>query len=227
MSEILDELFEMKDDVYRDFSASLMPTVDKERVIGVRTPNLRKYAKDIKGSEKATLFLQELPHCYYEENNLHAFLIEQIKDFDECIKALDKFLPFVDNWATCDSMTPKVLKTQPQKLIKKAKEWMSSDKTYVVRYGIGIMMKYFLGDNFDEKYLSIVANVKSDEYYIKMMIAWYFATALAKHYDVAIKYFTSPVLEPWTHNRAIQKAVESFRVSKEQKEYLKTLKIRK
>jgi 3-methyladenine DNA glycosylase AlkD len=227
MSKILDELFEMKDDVYRDFSASLMPTVDKERVIGVRTPNLRKYAKDIKGSEKATLFLQELPHCYYEENNLHAFLIEQIKDFDECIKALDKFLPFVDNWATCDCMTPKVLKTQPQKLLKKAQEWMTSDKTYVVRYGIGIMMKYFLGDNFDEKYLSIVANVKSDEYYIKMMIAWYFATALAKHYDVAIKYFTSPVLEPWTHNKAIQKAVESFRISKEQKEYLKTLKIRK
>lgn len=227
MSEIISELFKMQDVLYRDFCASLMPTVDKARVIGVRTPDLRKYAKRINGSESATLFLNKLPHYYYEENNLHAFLIEQIKDFDECISALDKFLPFVDNWATCDCTSPKILKTQPQKLLKKAKEWMKSDEVYTVRYGIGVMMKYFLGDNFDEEYLNLVASVKSDEYYIKMMVAWYFATALAHNYDSAVKFFTSPTLDEWTHNKAIQKAVESFRVSKEQKEYLKTLKIRK
>lgn len=219
-------LFEMQDLKYRDFHSKLMPTVDKEKIIGVRTPELRKFAKELSKKEEAKDFLKILPHKYYEEDNLHAFLIEQIKDFDECVSALDNFLLYVDNWATCDMMTPKVFKKNTDKLLPKINEWLISDYTYEVRFAIGMLMKFYLDENFDEKYLKLVAGVKSDEYYINMMIAWYFATALAKQWDKALPYIENRILDKWTHNKAIQKAVESYRITEEQKEYLKTLKVK-
>lgn len=219
-------LFEMQDLSYRDFHSKLMPTVDKEKIIGVRVPELRKFAKEFAKTEEAKDFLKILPHKYYEEDNLHAFLIEQIKDFDECVSALDDFLLYVDNWATCDMMTPKVFKKNTDELLPKINEWLISDYTYEVRFAIGMLMKLYLDENFDEKYLKLVAGVKSDEYYINMMIAWYFATALAKQREKTLPYIENRALDKWTHNKAIQKAVESYRITKEQKEYLKTLKIK-
>lgn len=220
------QLFEMQDLKYRDFHSKLMPTVDKAKIIGVRTPELRKFAKEFGKTEEAKEFLKILPHKYYEEDNIHAFLIEQIKDFDECISALDSFLLYVDNWATCDMMTPKVFKKNTDKLLPKINEWLISDYTYQVRFAIGMLMKFYLDENFDEKYLKLVASVKSEEYYINMMIAWYFATALAKQWEKALPYIENKVLDKWTHNKAIQKAVESYRITTEQKEYLKTLKFK-
>lgn len=219
-------LFEMQDLAYRDFHSKLMPTVDKEKIIGVRVPELRKFAKEFAKAEEAKDFLKILPHKYYEEDNLHAFLIEQIKGFDECISALDNFLLHVDNWATCDMMTPKVFKKNTDNLLPKISEWLISDYTYEVRFAIGMLMKFYLDDNFDEKYLKLVAGVKSDEYYINMMIAWYFATALAKQWEKTLPYIENKVLDIWTHNKTIQKSVESYRITKEQKEYLKKLKIK-
>lgn len=222
-NKIISDLFNMADEKYRDFSASLMPNVAKERVLGVRVPVLRRYAKVLSDYDN---FLNELPHTYFEENNLHAFLIERERDFEKCIQKLDAFLPFVDNWATCDSMKPPVLKTQPQKLLSFVKRWIESKDTYTVRYGINILMTYYLDENFDESYPEWVAWVSSDEYYINMMRAWYFATALAKQYDTVLPYIENRKLDVWTHNKTIQKAVESFRVSPQQKEYLKTLRIK-
>lgn len=219
-------LFEMQDLKYRDFHSKLMPTVDKEKIIGVRVPQLRKFAREFGKTEEAKDFLKILPHKYYEEDNIHAFLIEQIKDFDECISALDNFLLCVDNWATCDMMTPKVFKKNTDKLLPKINEWLISDYAYEVRFAIGMLMKFYLDENFDEKYLELVASVKSEEYYINMMIAWYFATALAKQWDKTLPYIENKVLDKWTHNKAIQKAVESYRITDEQKKYLKTLKIK-
>lgn len=219
-------LFEMQDLGYRDFHSKLMPTVPKDKIIGVRVPQLRKFAKEFGKTEDAKEFLKILPHKYYEEDNIHAFLIEQIKDFDECISALDDFLLYVDNWATCDMMTPKVFKKNTDKLLPKIEEWLISDYTYQVRFAIGMLMKFYLDENFDEKYLKLVASVKSEEYYINMMIAWYFATALAKQWDKTLPYIQNKNLDKWTHNKAIQKAVESYRVTDKQKEYLKTLKIK-
>lgn len=219
-------LFEMQDLAYRDFHSKLMPTVEKEKIIGVRVPELRKFAKELGKKEEAKDFLKILPHKYYEEDNIHAFLIEQIKDFDECISVLDNFLLYVDNWATCDMMTPKVFKKNTDRLLPKINEWLISDYIYEVRFAIGMLLKFYLDENFDEKYLSLVASVKSDEYYINMMIAWYFATALAKQWDKTLPYIENKVLDKWTHNKAIQKSVESYRITKEQKEYLKTLKIK-
>ncbi len=219
-------LFELQDLGYRDFHSKLMPTVPKEKIIGVRVPQLRKFAKEFAKTEDSKDFLKILPHKYYEEDNLHAFLIEQIKDFDECISALDDFLLYVDNWATCDMMTPKVFKNNTEKLLSKIEEWLISDYTYQVRFAMGMLMKFYLDENFDEKYLKLAASVKSDEYYIKMMIAWYFATALAKQWEKTVSYIENKVLDKWTHNKTIQKAVESYRITKEQKEYLKQLKIK-
>ncbi len=219
-------LFELQDLAYRDFHSRLMPTVPKEKIIGVRVPELRKFAKEFAKTEDSKEFLKILPHKYYEEDNLHAFLIEQIKDFDECISALDDFLLCVDNWATCDMMSPRIFKKNTEKLLPKIEEWLISDYTYQVRFAIGMLMKFYLDENFDERYLSLVASVKSDEYYINMMIAWYFATALAKQWEKALPYIENKVLDKWTHNKAIQKAVESYRITEEQKEYLKTLKIK-
>lgn len=211
----------MGEEEYRDFSSNLMPTVDKNKVIGIRTPILRKYAKSLENYEG---FLTELPHKYFEENNLHAFLIEREKDFDKCIQKLDAFLPYVDNWATCDSMKPKVLKKEPEKLLNHIKRWINSKDVYAIRYAINLLMSFYLDDNFDESYLTLVANVKSGEYYINMMRAWYFATALAKRYNETVLYIKKQVLDMWTHNKTIQKAIESRRISIKQKQYLKTLK---
>lgn len=219
-------LFELQDLEYRDFHAKLMPTVDKEKVIGVRTPALRKFAREFGKSEEAGEFMKVLPHDYYEENNLHGFLIEGIKDYEQCICALDAFLPYVDNWATCDMMAPKVFKKHLPELEHKIDEWMASEHAYTVRYGIGMLMRFYLDEGFRVEYLAKAAAVESEEYYVKMMIAWYFATALAKQYETALPFIEERRLEKWTHNKAIQKAVESSRITAEQKKYLRTWKIK-
>jgi len=214
-------LLSMENEEYREFSSKLMPTIEKSKVIGIRIPLLRKFAKSLENYEE---FLSDLPHRYFEENNLHAFLIEREDNFDRCIEKLNIFLPYVDNWATCDSLKPKVLRKEPKKLLEYIKIWLKSKNVYTVRYGINLLMSFYLDENFDRKYLMLVANVKSDEYYINMMRAWYFATALAKQYEQTLPYIETKVLDVWTHNKTIQKATESLRVSKQQKEYLKTLK---
>ncbi len=213
----------MGEEQYKEFSSKLMPTVPKETVIGIRTPILRKYAKSLKDYDG---FLESLPHKYYEENNLHAFLIEREVDFCECIKKLDAFLPYVDNWATCDSMKPKVLKKEPEKLLIHVKRWSNSKHIYTVRYAINLLMSYYLDEFFKKDFLHLVANIKSDEYYINMMRAWYFATALAKQYEETVPYLENRLLDSWTHQKTIQKAVESYRITKEKKDYLKTLRIK-
>ena len=221
---IREELFALQDLKYKEFHKRLIPTIDENTIIGVRIPALRALVKEFSATEEAAEFMKELPHPYYEENNVHAFLIEKIKGYDTCIRELDKFLPYVDNWATCDSMAPKVLKKHLPELMDKIKEWLASDQIYTVRYGIGLLMKFYLDEAFEEKYLQMVADVQSEEYYINMMIAWYFATALAKHYEKALSYLEEQKLDVWTHNKTIQKAVESHRITPEQKAYLKTLK---
>ena len=223
MTEIQAHLFAMQDEGYRAFQCRLMPTVDAETVIGVRTPQLRKYAKTIANSSVAKPFLQALPHRYYEENNLHAFLIEEIKEFDTCVEALNTFLPYVDNWATCDSMNPKILGKHKAELLAVIENWLSSLDTYTVRFGIKLLMTWFLDADFLPEYLQKVATVNSEEYYIKMMISWYFATALAKQYELTLPYLQEHRLSPWIHAKTIQKATESYRLTKEQKLYLKTL----
>lgn len=214
----------MQDSGYRDFHSRLMPTIDKNTVIGVRVPELRKFAKSIYGTPEAEAFLQKLPHTYYEEKNLHSFLIEMNKDYDKTLCLLEAFLPYIDNWATCDMLTPKCFKNNLPDT--KAIEWMNSSHPYTVRFGIEMLMKFFLDDKFDTKYLDMVASVRSEHYYVKMMIAWYFATALSKQYDEAIKIFTNKKLPVWEHNKAIQKANESLRITPEQKYFLKKLKIK-
>ena len=226
MTEIQKRLFGLQDLTYRDFHSKLMPTVDKDKVIGVRTPQLRKLAKEINNSPLKADFLSSLPHKYYEENNLHAFLIEQIKDFDECVAALDNFLLFIDNWATCDMMSPKILGEYPDKLYLKITEWVKSSHTYTVRFGIVVLMKFYMGERLDEKHLSLLLTIKTEEYYINMAIAWYLATALANNWDTVIPYIENNKFNKWIHNKAIQKAVESYRITNEQKVYLKTLKLK-
>ena len=223
VKDIREKLFEMQDLEYKAFHSRLMPTISPETIIGVRTPALRKFAKEMAKYGETEAFMNELPHEFYEENNLHGFLIESMKDFDNCLKEINRFLPYVDNWATCDMMRPKVFKKNPQKLLSKIEEWMASGEIYVVRYGIGMLMTYFLEDEFDIKYVESVAAVESEEYYVKMMVAWYFATALAKQWDAVIPYIEDGRLEKWTHNKAIQKAIESYRITPEQKEYLRVL----
>ena len=219
-------LFEMQDLKYRDFTAKLTPTLEKERIIGVRTPELRKYAVELSKTEDAAAFMAMLPHLYQEENNLHAFLIERIADYDACVAALDAFLPYVDNWATCDSMSPKCLKKQLPRLTGEIRRWMASDWVYTVRFGMGMLMRHFLDDAFDPAYLDWVAALRSEEYYINMMIAWFFATALAKQWDATLPYIEGRRLDPWVHNKAIQKAVESYRIPEDRKNLLRAQKIR-
>lgn len=226
-ARIRTELLEMQDTDYRDFHAKLMPTVDKDAVIGIRVPILRKYARSMAKEEKIEEFLRDLPHKYYEENNLHAFLIEQIRDYGKCLKELKRFLPFVDNWATCDMMSPKVFKNHKEELLPEIRSWITSEETYTIRYGVGMLMQHYLDEAFREEYPELVAGIRSEEYYVNMMIAWYFATALAKQYEKILPYIKEQRLEEWTHNKAIQKACESFRITPEQKNYLKTLKIKK
>ena len=224
MTTMQKRLFEMQDLAYRDFHAKLMPTIDKNCIIGVRTPELRKYAKEVFREGGYKEFLGSLPHKYYEENNLHGFLIEQIKDYDNCIEEIERFLPYIDNWATCDLLRPKALKKYPDKLFDKIKKWIKTDHVYTIRFGVEMLMCYYLDDNFDKEYPKMVADIKSDEYYVNMMLAWYFATALAKHYDEILPYIENNKLSKWVHNKTIQKAVESYRIMPEKKEYLKSLK---
>ncbi|MBO4445988.1 MAG: DNA alkylation repair protein [Clostridia bacterium] len=224
--EIRQELFSLQDLKYRDFQAKLIPTVSPETVIGVRTPALRSYAKELVKREDISEFLGSLPHEYFDENQLHAFIISLIKDFERCISEVNRFLPYIDNWATCDQLSPKVFKKHKTELLEYIRNWISSDKTYTVRFGIGMLMEHFLDEDFDVSYAETVSKIRSGEYYINMMIAWYFATALAKQYDAVSPFIEKKALDKWTHNKAIQKAVESYRITPEQKSYLKNLKIK-
>lgn len=224
ISRINKELFNMQDLAYRDFHSRLVPTLDKNTIIGVRTPLLRKFAKQLAKEGSVEEFLSALPHKYYEENNLHAFIIEDIKDFKTCISNLERFLPYIDNWATCDCLRPKCFKKNTDCLIDYVIKWILDDRTYIKRFGIGMLLSYYLDDEFDKRYLNIVSQIRSDEYYVNMMKAWYFTTALTKQYDSAIEYLTLNKLDKWTHNKTIQKAVESYRIPKSQKAFLKTLK---
>ena len=220
-------LFALQDLSYRDFQSKLMPTVDKERVIGVRTPALRKFAKELaKDREAAETFMDSLPHTYYEEDNVHGELIGSIRDYDTCVAALDRFLPYVDNWATCDMMSPKVFRKHRQELLEPIGRWLASDHIYTVRFAIKMLMDHYLEEDFAPEYLEWVAAVESEEYYLRMMQAWYFATALAKQYEAVVSYLVEHRLELWTHNKTIQKAVESYRITPQQKEFLRTLRRR-
>ena len=225
IKEIRQGLFALKDEKYKEFQKKLIPTVDENTVIGVRTPVLRKYAKDVSGTPGAVIFMQTLPHEYYEENNLHGMLIETMKDYDECIAYLDEFLPYVDNWATCDLISPRVFKKHKDELLVKIKEWMASDRVYTIRFGMEMLMTHFLDEDFKPEYLGMAADVHSEEYYVNMMIAWFFATALAKQYEASLPYIENHCMDRWTHNKTIQKAIESYRITDEQKRYLKSLKI--
>ena len=224
MTHLQEELFKLQDTEYRDFNSSLIPGIDKETVIGIRTPVLRKFAKEYAKSGEIEQFMRELPHEFYEENNLHMMLIGQIKDYDECISELEKFLPYIDNWATCDSPLPKCFDKNKEDVLERAKNWIATDATYVKRFGMGVMMRLFLDEDFKQEYIQLVAGVKSEEYYVNMMIAWYMATALAKQWDAAIPYIQERRLSEWVHRKSIQKAVESYRITPEQKEYLKGLR---
>ena len=218
-------LFGMQDVQYRDFTAKLIPTVSPERIIGVRTPDLRKYAAELRRTEDAAIFMAALPHRYHEENTLHGFLIERIADYDACVTALDAFLPYVDNWATCDSIRPRCFKRNLSRLIGEIRRWMASEQTYTIRFGIEMLMCFYLGGAFDPVYLDWVAALRSEEYYVNMMIAWFFATALAKQWDAALPVIEARRLDPWVHNKAIQKAVESYRIPADRKNLLRTRKI--
>ena len=220
------DLFEMQDLKYRGFTAKLTPTVVPENIIGVRTPELRKYAREMSKTPAAAEFMAILPHKYYEEYNLHGFLIERISDFDEAISQTERFLPFVDNWATCDLVSPKVFGKHLPELYEKIKEWVASGSTYTVRFGLEMLMSYYLGDKFLPEYALIAAGVRSEEYYVNMMVAWFFATALAKQYDAILPFFEQKRLEKWVHNKALQKATESYRITPEQKAQLRALKIK-
>ena len=222
--EILQRLFTLQDLTYREFQAKLMPTVDKSTIIGVRTPELRKLAKEFAKRVDVGTFLDVLPHGYYDENNLHGFLLCEEKDFDCVIGRLDAFLPYVDNWATCDLLSPKAFKKHKAELLPHIRRWLVSDKVYTVRFSIEMLMSHYLDEDFEPEYLDWVAAVESEEYYVNMMIAWYFATALAKQYDAALPYLEKHCLSPWTHNKTIQKAIESYRITDAQKAYLRTLK---
>ena len=222
--EIRTGLFSLQDTAYRDFQGKLIPGLGAETMIGVRTPELRKLAKELAKREDIRDFLKDLPHEYFDENQVHAFILSEEKDMEKCMEELELFLPYVDNWATCDQMSPKVFRKNKKDLLTAIKRWIESDQTYTVRFAIKMLMEHFLDEDFDPIYPEMVAEVRSEEYYIRMMIAWYFATALAKRYDAVLPYLKQEKLDVWTHNKAIQKAVESYRITEEQKIYLKSLK---
>lgn len=221
---IIDRLMKVKDDKYKVFQAKLVPNIDADTIIGIRTPEMRKIAKEVFESEDKDSFLNDLPHKYYEENLIHFFIISMIKDFDECVKRVEEFLPYVNCWPVSDQASPKSFKKNHDKLLPYIKKWINSKHVYTSRFGIRMLMNEYLGDDFKEEYLKLVASVKGDEYYLKMMVAWYFATALAKRYDETIPYFENHVLDEWTHKKAIQKAIESYRVTDEHKKYLISLR---
>lgn len=225
--EILKRLYALQDIEYQVFQSKLIPTVDPATVIGVRTPALRAYAKELSRREDVGDFLSALPHVYFDENQLHAFLISLGKDYGETLAAVDAFLPYVDNWATCDQLSAKVFRAHRAELLGMIERWMASEHVYTVRFGVGMLMQHYLDDGFQPEYLERVAALRSGEYYVNMMIAWYFATALAKQYDATLPYLEQRRLDAWTHNKAIQKAIESYRVTDEHKAYLRALKIKK
>ena len=221
---IKERLFGLADVKYADFQAKLTPTVDRDSFIGVRVPDVRKLAKEIYKEGQYTDFIKDLPHKYYDENMLHGLIISEFKDFEACIAEVDRFLPYVDNWAVCDIMSPKCFKKNKERLIIKINEWAESSAVYTSRFGIEMLMSHFLDDDFKPEYTEIPAKVRLDDYYSKMMVAWFFATALAKQWDATIPYIINKSLDTWTHNKTIQKAIESYRISDEQKQYLKTLR---
>ena len=221
---IINELFKLQDKEYAIFQSKLTPSVEKNKFIGVRVPDVRNLAKQYIKDEESQEFLNSLPHEYYDENMLHGLLVSEIKDYEICIKEVDRFLPYVDNWAVCDIMSPRIFKKHKDRLIIKIKEWSKSNHTYTCRFGIEMLMSYYLDEDFKEEYLKIPTEIHSDEYYVKMMIAWFFATALAKQWDATIPYIEDDKLDKWIHNKTIQKARESYRITENQKEYLKTLK---
>ena len=221
---IQETLFSMQDTAYRDFQAKLIPGASPESMIGVRTPALRSYAKELLKNGDVSAFLAELPHRYFDENQLHAFLLSEMKDHARVLTELERFLPYVDNWATCDQLSPRIFKKHTAELLPEIRRWMAAEHTFTVRFGIGMLMQHYLGEHFQPEYPEWVASVRSEEYYINMMRAWYFATALAKQYDAVIPFLEAQRLDVWTHNKTIQKARESYRITPEQKDYLKTLK---
>lgn len=224
MTTIQQQLFALRDEKYKAFHSKLIPTIDPQTIIGVRTPELRKLAKQIEQEPETQEFLHTLPHRYYEENNLHDFLLERIKDYPTFLAELNAFLPYIDNWATCDGLRPKCVKKHLPEFLQEIRSWMQSERTYTVRFGINMLMSFYLDDAFQEEYLSWVAQVQSKEYYVQMMQAWYFATALAKQWDSTILYLQNDQLGTWVHNKTIQKAIESRRISAQQKQLLRTLK---
>ncbi len=226
-TKIQKQLFELQDISYKEFQSALVPNISKDMVIGVRIPHLRKLAKEISKQASYNEFMQSLPHTYHEENHLHTFLIEEIKDCKECLNVLDNFLPYIDNWAVCDSCSPKALKKDLNLLFAYIEKWIKSPKEYVCRFGILSLMRYFLEDKtFKEEYLEMVSQIKSEYYYVKMMQAWFFATALSKQYEASIEVLEQKKLTIWVHNKSIQKAIESKRISFEQKKKLKQLRIK-
>lgn len=218
------KLNEMQDTDYRDFQKKLIPTVDEEKIIGIRTPELRSFARTVSREADTEEFLHDLPHQYFEENQLHAFLISLEKNYDRCLSLMECFLPYVDNWATCDQMAPKVFAKHRDTLASYALKWMESEHPYTVRYGIKVLMNHYLDEYYEEKYPEAVSRIRSDDYYVNMMRAWYFAEALAKQYDSAIRYLESGKMDIWTHNKTIQKAAESYRIPGDRKEILKKMK---
>ena len=226
MTSLQERLFAMQDKQYAAFQAKLTPGVPVESFIGIRVPMLRKFAKEFTKEAECEDFLHQLPHEYYDENMLHGLLISEVKDYEECIQLTDSFLPFVDNWAVCDIMSPKVFAKHKKELLAKIKTWSKSSHVYTCRFGIETLMSHYLDKDFKAEYLEIPVSVRSEEYYVKMMVAWFFATALAKQWDATIPYIEQRCLAPWTHNKTIQKAIESYRITPEQKEYLRTLKIK-
>jgi hypothetical protein len=221
---VYEQLLKVKDDKYKEFQAKLVPNIDPGTILGVKTPQMRQIAKEMYSSKEKDAFLKDLPHKYYEENLVHFFIISMIKDFDECIREVETFLPYVDCWPVSDQATPRSFKKNHEKLLPYIKKWIKSKHLYTSRFGIRMLMNEFLGDEFKDEYAKLVASVKSDEYYLKMMVAWYFATALAKNYDETIKYIEERKLDDWVLKKTIQKAVESYRVTDEHKEYLKSFR---
>lgn len=224
MQSIRQALLAAGEEKYQKFQSSLIPNIPEETIIGVRTPKLRAMAKELAKSGDSGTFLNDLPHCYFEENQLHGFLIEQCKDFDRAMEMTERYLPYIDNWATCDQFRPKVFVKRPAEFLGKIESWIQSDHTYTVRYAIGCLMQYYLDERFEARFPAMVAAVQGEDYYIRMMVAWYFATALAKQYDSVIGYLEKGILPLWTHNKTIQKAVESCRITPEQKDYLRSLR---
>lgn len=224
MTNLQKKLFELSDKQYASFQAKLIPNVSREKFIGVRVPVLRKFAKEFEKEPECRDFLNALPHTYYDENMLHSILLGKMKDYEQCITAVENFLPYIDNWAVCDILSPKVFNKHRDKLIFKIKDWISSDKTYTCRFGIGMLMTHYLDKDFKPEYLELPQKVDSEEYYVKMMIAWFYATALANQWDATIPYIEEHRLSDWVHKKTIQKACESYRITDEQKAYLKTLR---